>query len=339
MSKTKDKRFLVEYEIESHGILDPSLTSVTFQDPRQKTSIEIRDKHVTLGLEVSILAAYVFLEADSLPDAEEKGLGVLHDFVDMLTFCSSMHFRVSKKIRVADWTPNVGKRECIIINNFPGDDRPYPVLDNELLHTIETFLSCDISGRVRRALSWFSNGVSAKYRDEKFQFFWFVIEILSQEVKPTEKVTDKCPVCQNPLYCATCEKHPSHRPYPKQAIEHLFSLITLEKQGGTFTRLNEIRNKLMHGDTEDEIERNLAIDLSEQVDTLGQIAWKSILHILKQPLSENGKELQLRVIMSSTFCEQEMQARISGFFKCKDESNPKIEELPNINVTRTRVTE
>ena len=38
-------------------------------------------------------------------------------------------------------------------------------------------------------------------------------------------MADKCPQCKSPLYCESCETHPTHRPYAKQAIRALIQAV------------------------------------------------------------------------------------------------------------------
>jgi hypothetical protein len=76
--------------------------------------------------------------------------------------------------------------------------------------------------RLRRAMKWFANGVSTRFYDDQFVYFWLVVELIAQNAKDPTPVPDKCPKCQGPLFCETCKTVPTHRPYQKQAIEQLF---------------------------------------------------------------------------------------------------------------------
>jgi hypothetical protein len=218
------------------------------------------------------------------------------------------------------------------LNKFPGDERPYPAIDKPLIETIEFLLSGKISGRLRQALKWFSHGVSARYLDEQFQCFWFVLEILSQEVKPTEKVNDACPFCREPLYCQKCDINPTHKPYPKQAIEHLFSLIVKGDSGKAFEISNKFRNSLMHGESIESVEKQLSTKLPTQIDVLGKIAWYAILNILRNSLPATEEKIRLHLIKTNTYCEYEMHVKMDVTFESKDPDHPSISELPKFNV-------
>jgi hypothetical protein len=327
-----NQTFLVEYEIKSHGIITSTHDSLAFHHPEQNVSIEIKNKQAEPGQYDAILSAYIILEADSFNTAEILSLDFLKEFIDMLTFSTNMHFSIGDMLKVVDWSPGIEERRCLIINKFPGDERPYPVIDESLIKTIELLLSGNISSRLHRALRWFSNGVSARYLDEQFQCFWFVVEILSQEVKPTEKVNDACPFCKEALYCPKCKTNPTHKPYPKQAIEHLFSLVVKGDDGKAFEILNKFRNALMHGDSVEKVERKIGIKLSTQIDVLGKIAWYSILNILKNSLPATGQKIKLHLIETNTYCEHEMHIKMDVTFKSKNPEDPCITDLPEFNV-------
>lgn len=327
--------FLVEYEINSHAIVAPPKESLIFQHPTKKVSIEIKNQVAAPGLFGSILIAYVVLESQSFETAENDSLECLEEFVDILTFSSNLHFSIGSMLRIADWSPGITERKGIIFKKFPGDERPYPIIEDKLLETIQILASSNISHRLKRALRWFSHGVSSKYPDEKFQFFWYVVEILSQEVKPTKKIADACPVCRNPLFCDNCNQYPTHRPYPKQAIAHLFSLALQKDNGDFFNISNEFRNALMHGDNIETIEKKFNVEFDNQVDLLGKVAWVSILNILRKKIPEDKKNTGLHLIETNIYCEYEFQMRIGVTFKSKNPEKPCISDIPQLDVEMT----
>ena len=305
---------------------------LTFSHPKQHVSIELKNKEVKLGQYEAILSAYIILGTDSFEKAESESLEYLKEFVDMLTFTTNMHFSIGNILKVVDWSLGVEERQCLIYHKFPGDERPYPVLDESLLSTIEFLLNGNIGSRLKRALRWFSNGVSSKYLDEQFQCFWFVVEILAQEVKPTEKVHDPCPQCREALYCPKCGKTPSHKPYAKQAIEHLFSLVVKGDNGKAFEISNKFRNALMHGDPIEDIEKEIGVKLSYQIDILGKTAWYSILNILKNAILSPSQKAQLHLIQTNSYCDIEMHLKTKVSYKCRDPQAPCVSEIPEFNV-------
>lgn len=326
-----EPRYLAEYEIESHACLEDDLEHVTLNHPNKTYEVELKNKNVSPGEEYSILTAYIIFNADSLENAKLISEGYIKEYVDLLTFSTNTRFKIGHLLKIADWTQGLTDRECFIYNKFPGDDRPYPFVSNEIIESIESLLKANISPLFRRALKWFSNGVSAVYSDDQFQYFWFVMELLSQVYKKTERVYDLCSICKEPLYCENCYDHPKHRPYPKQAIKYLFSLMVEKDSDKLFTILNDIRNALMHGDDINTIEKNLNIKLSDYVNKLGQIAWISIFNTFTNSFDEPTK-LKLNFIQTNNYSYMTLTMNTHIQFQSKDPDNPKIEEIPNFEV-------
>ena len=326
-----EKRYLVEYEIESHGILD-SIDSVTFCHPKRDVTIELRHKSVEPGQYFAVLSAYLVFEAKSLEEAQNNSDEILTEFIDMLTFITNMNFRIGDKLRIVDWTLGIEERECLILNKFPGDERPYPVINQPLLDSIQLLLSGNMPAELRRSLKWFSSGVSARFMDEQFQCFWFVVEILAQVVKPTTKVNDICPTCKEPLYCHKCEKSPTHRPYPKQSIAYLFSKVVRGDEGKAFEVCDQVRNSLMHGDDIDLIELETNTEFSKHIDLIGKVAWHALLHVLKSSLPATEETHQLNYLETKTYCKYVMHLATHVTFKSGKSNSPQIEELPKFNV-------
>lgn len=127
---------LIEYEIEAHGIFD-GVRFLQFKHPRKDVTIELREKFIDLNKEDVLLSAYLIFDAASFEEASEAGDGIVSEFIDTLTFVTSMNFRISKKLRVIDWSPGVKERKMWVISQFPGDERPYKVLSGEVIKTVE----------------------------------------------------------------------------------------------------------------------------------------------------------------------------------------------------------
>jgi len=108
-------------------------------------------------------------------------------------------------------------------------------------------------------------------------YFWFALEIVAEFQKSTEKLPDRCPHCQSPLYCETCEKHPVHRPYAKQAIRALLKAVDEEGGDATVELLDKTRNSLMHGSTLRDIEDSLPQPHEQIVDTLGRLLRRALI--------------------------------------------------------------
>ena len=326
------KVFLSEYEIESVTCLEEGLVEVSFFHPKQEYEIIIKDKEVQVGAENTLLTLYLKYEAETFEEAKALGEEYIREFLDYLTFASSFRFRAKHLLRIADWTPGLSDRECHVFDKFPGDDRPYPVLNRELLESLEKIQESEITPIVKRALRWYSRGVTSYYLDDQFQCFWFVVELISSVYKSTDKVNDRCAKCREPLYCEKCGDYPKHRPYTKQAIEHLFSLMVSDQAEKAFKELNGVRNALMHGDDMRLIEENKNIDFAEYVDKLGNIAYVCIFNTIMNSYKEK-KQIKLYLLQASSFAHRTLSLSTHIGFKSGDPNNPQVEDIPNFEVS------
>ena len=127
-------------------------------------------------------------------------------------------------------------------------------------------------------MRWYRLGVTHRVPDDQFQCFWFALELVASATRSTEKVPDRCPHCRSPLLCETCQTHPKHRPYQKQAIRALISAVDKTCDESTLALLEKTRNSLMHGATLREIEEQLPAPHESIVDTLGKIAFRALIH-------------------------------------------------------------
>ena len=325
-------RYLSEYELESIACLPEELKVLTLNHPNSSYEISLSNKNAVVGAEHTIITVFVLYEASSLDDAVDLGKTYIREFADYLTFSTSIGFKVGNLLKVADWTKGITDRNCYIFQRFPGDERPYPVLDQQIIDSLETVLEAELSSKLKRVLRWFSRGVSAEYMDDQYQCFWFSIELLASIHKDAKKVNDLCAQCRQPLYCENCKTHPVHKPYTKQAIHHLFQLMISDKPDEAFKVLNDIRNALMHGDDIKLIEENKNIDFPTYVDKLGHLAWVSIFNTIMSSFKEK-KQIKLNLIQAESFCLQTMTVHTHISFSSPDPENPKVEDIPNIEVS------
>ena len=165
-------------------------------------------------------------------------------------------------------------------------DDPQPFLQTDTARTIERLLEFDIPPAIRRAMRWYRLGINETWPDDQFMYFWFALEIVAEFQKSSEKVSDKCPHCHSPLYCESCEKHPVHKPYPKQVIRDLLKMVDKNCDDEIIKLLDKTRNSLMHGSTLKEIEDSLPQPHEEIVDILGRLLWRAIVSQFPQEMFE-----------------------------------------------------
>ena len=128
------------------------------------------------------------------------------------------------------------------------------------------------------------------------------MELIAEFQKSTEKVYDKCPQCQSPLYCENCQSHPTHKPYAKQAIRALLKAADKDYDDATIERLDETRNSLTHGSTLREIQASLPQPHEEIVDVLGRLLWRALVLQFPHEMFD-GK---LKIGFPSTFIHRKL---------------------------------
>lgn len=215
-------RFLLDLEVESEATLSPTEMTLHAAAPKGDIDVTVSVERSSPGQGTATLSLQVTLDAESIQDARDRGLGVAKDFLRAWSFTTSTPFRISAFRRIVDWTPGLRERECIHFSHHPADEQPHPILNSETLLSAARLVNAPLSATLRRAIRWFANGVSSDYTDDQFYYFWLTTELVAIETKAPDPVPDACPKCRGPLYRKVCDLHPTHRPYPKQAIQALF---------------------------------------------------------------------------------------------------------------------
>ncbi len=226
-----------------------------------------------------LLSLHLYFEAPALDEAQEIADGFLADCLNMFAFTTGSRFRRHRIRQIVDATPGItGVRSLLMWGDSIEYEDPQPFLCEDTARAIERLLEFDIPPAIRRAMRWYRLGINATVPDDQFMNFWFALEIVAEFQKSTEKVPDRCPQCQSPLYCESCKTHPDHRPYPKQAIRALLKAVDKECDDATIERLDKTRNSLMHGSTLKEIEDSLPQPHEQIVDILACLLWRALIH-------------------------------------------------------------
>lgn len=327
------KRFLCDFEIESHGCLAESEKVIKSTLPTSDVEIHFKNHSVDPGVDRPLLSVQVILSSESLEAARAESKSFLKGYLDYLCFVANLPLRIHKQIRVVDWTPGLKERECHQFERFPGSQLPYPVLQDDIFESVKSLLQVNVSPVLLRAMKWFSAGVNGEYSDVQFQFFWLAIELVAQLNKNIEPVNDKCPKCQKPLYCHDCDDYPKHRPYQKQAIKQLFDRTFTKGSEELFDISNIIRNAIAHGDdlTAIEIERNFLV--SDIVNHLGQFAWTALLNeFLKTPEAREvvGK---LNFLQPNMYSNKTLSITAHLLVYSSDPDHPKLSEVAKPEVS------
>lgn len=272
-------RCVANFEIGSDVSVVADGLVLTINDPRGAFKARIKNIPRSEFTIPFLLSLHIYFEAPDLEEAKEAAEGLMADCLNMLAFTTGAGFRKHRIRQVldADTSSTKGMREVLMWSEKIEYEDPQPFLNEANATSIERLLEHDMPPAIRRALRWYRLGVDASSPDDQFTYFWFALEIVAEFQKSIEKVHDKCPHCQAPLFCEKCEKHPMHRPYAKQAIGALMRTADHECDDTTVSLLDGTRNRLMHGDTLREIESSLPDPHDHVVDVLGRILWKALV--------------------------------------------------------------
>ena len=327
-----DKRYLLDYEVEAHACLIGTIKDVHSKHPDGNYQLYINNLNVKLGVDRPLLSVKIIISAETINDAIRVGGNFLSEYLHILSFATNNTFKIHKLIRVIDWSIGITKRDCIHYKSLPNANLPHAVLESENFKSVEYLLEAKINRTLKRALMWYSNGVSTRFPELQFQNFWFVIELLSKIYKKTEKVNDSCPKCNSKLYCESCKEYPLHRPYPKQSIKSLMKQFCSNKPDKFFENIDKVRNGLFHGEEISSIEQSIGDPLSKVVDKLGNVAWKVIFDTFKESY-ETQPDYKFCFLKTNSFTHKTLRASANMTVSSIDPYDPKISELPKVDLS------
>jgi hypothetical protein len=251
-----------------------------------------------------LLSLHLYFDAPALHEAREVADGHLADCLNMLAFTTGSEFRRHRIRQIVDATPGLGMRSILMWSDAIEYENPQPFLTEGTARAIERLSTFDIPPAIRRAMRWYRLGINATIPDDQFMNFWFALEIVAEFQKSTDKVPDRCPHCRSPLYCESCNAHPVHKPYAKQAIRALIESVDQTCDDATIERLDKTRNSLMHGSTLKEIEDSLPQPHEQIVDVLGHLLWKTLVHQFPAEMFDGTLEMGY----PSTYIHRTLQA-------------------------------
>ena len=329
-------RFLLDFEVETDGCLAEGQDNLCTSAFGGELEIHIANLSVKPGTDRPLLSVQVIQTAVDIETAKESGAARLKEYLHYLSFATNLPFRIHKLLRVIDWTPGLTQRDCHQFERFPGSDLPYPVLEQSIFDSLERLCSVPTTPAHRRALKWFSAGISAEYTDDQFQYFWLVIELVAQFDKPTERVNDVCPKCSGRLFCQACNDFPTHRPYPKQAIRHLLEKTMNAGAAEFFELASDIRNAIMHGEDVNAIEQVRGIELASVVNTLGGVAWTALLNAFLRKPEDRERVKKLDFFQTNMYVGQVLTATVHLLVYSRDPNDPKLSEMakPTLSLVR-----
>lgn len=225
-----------------------------------------------------LLSLHLYFNAPDLNEAKEIAEERLADCLNMLAFTSGSAFLRHRIRQIVGCAHDNGMHDIHFWGDAIDHEDPQPFLDKRTTKAIERLLEFDIPPAIRRAMRWYRLGINATVPDDQFQCFWLALEIIAEFQKGAEKVPSNCPHCNSPLFCESCNTHPVHKRYQKQAIQALLATVDKECDDAMFTRLDKTRNGLMHGKTLKEIEGDQTEGPKHSVDILGNLVWRALVY-------------------------------------------------------------
>jgi hypothetical protein len=323
--------YIINYEIKSEISIVSDDLSLRINHPKGAFQARlkniVRDNFTTPFL----LSLQISFDAPSIKEAEDIAEGKLGECLNMLALATGGSFRWHRTKQIVDGAPGIGMRDCLLWADSVGHEDPQPFLNENVIASIERLMEHEIPPALRRAMRWYRIGVDSWLPEDQFQYFWFALEILAEFNKTPERVNDRCPVCQSPLYCEKCDHHPTHKPYPKQAIKTLIKAVDKDCDEETLISLDKARNALMHGATLKEIETELDKSREDIVDVLGEILFKALINQFpKQLFTEN-----IRFGAPNTYIHRTMSgiAHVNTIVPLGQDGELDLDGLKGINVT------
>jgi hypothetical protein len=271
-------QLVANYEVKTESSIVTDDLILRISHPKGAYRARIKNVPRTVYTTPFLLSLHLYFDARSLKEATEVADGHLADCMNMLAFTTGSRFQRHRIRQIVEVEATGAMRNILMWSESIQYEDPQPFLDESIMRSIERLSEFDVPPAIRRGMRWYRLGINSQVADDQFTYFWFALEIVAEFQKSTEKVPNRCQKCRSPLYCETCQTHPTHRPYPKQAIRALLKSVDKDCDDATIDRLDATRNSLMHGSTLKEIEASLPQPHEQIVDVLGRLLWKALVH-------------------------------------------------------------
>jgi len=327
-------RWLMKFEVEGYLGIHNDFPMLVFTHPIRNYTVHLQNKQMLPGCEEPLLTAHLIFESRTIDVADTEGLDIFGQFLDFMVFATGSRFGVKRRICLFDWSEGIENRQGLFFKYFPDPSWPQLILNQQLSDSIEKLLPSDKNPSLMQALNWYAAAVTAKLADEQFQLFWFAIETLARQSLEKDKVEDLCARCRTPLYCPTCKKVSTHRPYPSQVIEKFFKRFNTEGAERNFTVASAMRHAMLHGANIEDIENRDKVKLAVLIEIVQKIAWKALLTALAREASPDGAG-QLGLFTPSSFLHSRLAVKAKGSFKSPAGRDTLFTDIPEIDMQVT----
>lgn len=335
--ETITKRYLLECEIDTNACLSDIEGDVEVVRQSIDGSYEIyfRNLSVDPGANPPLLLCRIVVTAESIDQAKATAEDKLKEYLHVLSFVTSMRFKIHRYKKLIDWTAGEFEREAKWYAEVPNHDLPYEMLEEENFDAALTIDKAELSELDRRLLRLYSNALNATHLDDKYQFFFFVIETIAEASKGSEEVPDKCQVCNSPLYCEDCKDYSTHRPFGKDVIKALLERTIDGNTDDTIKTINNVRHRIAHGSHIEAIEKKYRVKFSELVNMIGNVAWTCLLNVIGPKYAKIETENQIGFLRPNRYTDLKMTMVTDMTVGIQNHEAPDITKVPDIKVTPT----
>ncbi len=194
---------VANYEIKTESSVVADDLVLRIKHPKGLYRARIQNIPRTVYTTPFLLSLHLYFDAPALDEARDIADGFLADCLSMLAFTTGSRFQRHRIRQIVDATPQgmTGMRSLLMWADSIEYEDPQPFLHEDTAQAIERLLEFDIPPAIRRAMRWYRLGINETVPDDQFMNFWFALEIIAESQKSTDKVPDRCPQCQSPLYC------------------------------------------------------------------------------------------------------------------------------------------
>lgn len=326
------QKWLADYRIKSEFELIANEKKLKYIHPSGLYEIHISNTVKPHSPE-DHLSLQIIISALDISHAETLTKNYVEKFLHILSFVTSVGFKITRRVHLIDWTPGTSDRQMYVYSRDDGQP-PIPALSCNLLKTVELLHTWGTDNTLDTCLRWYSAGVRSVVMEDQFQFFWFVVELIAIATKSNERVSDKCQKCGGDLHCHSCDEISKHRPFQKQSIQALFEKLKIAEP--LASDLFYVRNSLMHGETKESIEteiqkRDPTFSFDKVVDLAGKSAWASILNAFKKSPGLHQPEFT----QVSTYVNWILTAKAHvNLGVAGDPNNPQVEDVhpPDVSI-------
>lgn len=299
-------KVIADFEVRSELMVPEGDGSISWTHPRLNYECRLQRIPGKSPRAAPLLSLHLIYDTPSLEEAEDIGTDLLIDAMNYLCLVTGCTVEFHRLIQIFEWSTAGGMHNGLLFAKQSLDDNwPTGEMPADISATLALLQEAKVSDRLANALRWFRLGVASTALDEQFQQFWFALELAALDAKNVEPVHDLCAKCRKPLYCETCQDHPKHRPYPKQAIAEVVTSIAPKLDFGP---LNTARNALMHGDRLDSVAHQLPVEPSRLVDIFGHLVRDILVRAISGALPTDAAGKSAHFLKPNTFLHFRMGA-------------------------------